>query len=193
MDADAGGHGCGRGILQVQLTIGLLFPPLACAHLMSAGLGAVHVREHDAVVLIGVPVSALTDADDDGDGLLQPSEIRAHRTEILQQLAAAFYLTVDGKVAVVREAHLMASVHAEDRLGAPQLEWWALLDFEPSVQGKGCTEVDLQWFSGIHSQGRDMVYTLQVQRAGVLHTAGFNQLQPRQSFGCTTDTEAGPR
>jgi hypothetical protein len=193
MDADAGGRGCGRGILQVLLTVGLLFPLSASAHLMSAGLGAVHVREHDAVVLIGVPVSALTGADDDGDGLLQPSEIRAHRTEILQQLAASFYLTVDGKVAVVREAHLMASVHAEDRLGAPQLEWWALLDFEPSVQGKVCTEVDLQWFSGINSQSRDMVYTLQVQRAGVLHTAGFNQLQPRQSFGCTADAEAGPR
>lgn len=193
MYADAATHGCGRGIMQVLLTIGLLFAPLANAHLMSAGLGAVHVREHDAVVLIGVPVAALDGADDDSDGLLQPSEIKVHRTEILQQLAAAFFLTVDGKVAVVREAHLMASVHAEDRLGAPQLEWWALLDFEPSVRGNGCTEVDIQWFSATNRQARDMVYTLQVQRADVVQTAVFNQLQPRQSFGCTVDTEAGPR
>lgn len=173
------------------MATGLLIASRADAHLMSAGLGVVNVRERDAVVLIGVPVAAFEGVDDDGDGLLQPTEIKAHRTEILDQLARTFHLSVGGKVAAVREAHLMVSVHAEGGSGAPQLEWWGLLDFEPSEKSKECTEVGLQWFDGISQQAQDMAYTLQIQRSGGAHIAVFSQAHPRHWFDCGDDLKVG--
>ena len=171
---------------------GLLMASSANAHLMSAGLGSIHVREHDAVVLIGVPVAVLKGVDDDGDGFLQPSEIKAHRTEILAQLARTFYLSVRGQEAVVREALLMTSVHAHDGVSAPQLEWWALLDFAAPVQATDCTRVGLQWFPGTNNPADDMVYTLQFRHNELLQTAAFSKTQTHHAFQCAADAAVGP-
>ena len=169
------------------LAAGLLTATGAQAHLMSAGVGSLQVREHDAVVLIGVPVAVFEGVDDDGDGLLQPSEIKAHRTEILEQLARTFYLSVGGQVAAVREALLMTSVHAHDGVSAPQLEWWALLDFASPVQATACTQVGLQWFDGTRKVADDMVYTLQFRHKDHVQTAAFSKAQARHSFQCAVD------
>jgi len=166
---------------------GVMMSSSAKAHLMSAGVGSLHVREHDAVVLIGVPVAAFTGADDDGDGLLQPSEIKAHRTEILAQLARTFHLSVGGQEAVVREALLMTSVHAHDGVSAPQLEWWALLDFALPVQATNCTRVGLKWFPGTHQAVDDMVYTLQFRHKDHVQTAAFTKAQTHHAFQCAVD------
>jgi hypothetical protein len=175
------------GRVRLLVAAGLLFASLANAHLMSAGLGAVHVREHDAVVLIGVPVAMFEGADDDGDGLLQPNEIKAHRTEILEQLARSFHLLVGGKPAVVKEAHLMVSVHAQDGVSTPQLEWWALLELDRHGQANACMQVDLQWFGGPKQWLQELSYTLQVQRAGEVQTAVFSKGQALYAFGCGLD------
>jgi hypothetical protein len=170
------------------LAVAMAMPTGAQAHLMSVGSGALHVREHDAVVLIGVPVAAFDGADDDGDGLLQPGEIRAHRTEILEQLARTFHLSVAGQVAVVREAHLMVSVHADDGVSAPQLEWWGLLDFASPPKATDCTEVGLQWFAGTNKVANDMVYTLQFRHRDYVQTAAFSKAQTLHSFQCAPDS-----
>ena len=173
------------------LAAGMLMASAAQAHLMSVGVGSLQVREHDAVVLIGVPVSAIEGADDDGDGLLQPTEIKAHRTEILAQLASSFHLSVGGQVAVVREALLMTSVHAHDGVSAPQLEWWALLNFASPVQPTNCTHVALQWFSGAHRVADDMVYTLQFRHKEHVQTAAFSKAQSHHAFQCAADAAVG--
>jgi len=173
------------------LAAGVLITSSAKAHLMSAGVGSLHVRDHDAVVLIGVPVAAFEGVDDDGDGLLQPSEIKAHRTEILAQLARTFYLSVGGQVAVVREALLMTSVHAHDGVSAPQLEWWALLDFASPLQATDCTQVGLKWFPGTHKAVDDMVYTLQFRHKEHVQTAAFSKAQTHHAFQCAVDSTAG--
>ena len=175
---------CWRWLL---LVAGVLMAGSAKAHLISVGVGSLHVREHDAVVLIGVPVAAIEGADDDGDGLLQPSEIKAHRTEILAQLARTFYLSVGGQVAVVREALLMTSVHAHDGVSAPQLEWWALLDFASPLQATDCTRVGIQWFPGTHKLADDMVYTLQFRHKEHFQTAAFSKAQTHHAFQCRVD------
>ena len=193
MGADAGSWGWKQVCAWLSLAAGMLAMPAADAHLMSLGFGAVQVREHDAVVLIGVPVAAFDGADDNGDGLLQPSEIKAHRSEILEQMASTFQLSVGGKVAVVREAHLIASVHSEDGVGAPQLEWWSLLDFDPSDQVPECVKVGFQRFTGIKKPAEDMVYTLQVRHAGEVQTAVFSKAQTLHSFGCALDAKVEPR
>ena len=163
----------------------------AKAHLMSVGVGSLHVRENDAVVLVGVPVAAFEGADDDGDGLLQPSEIKAHRTEILAQLARTFYLSVGGQKAVVREALLMTSVHAHDGVSAPQLEWWALLDFAPAVKATDCTRVALHWFPGTRKEADDMVYTLQFRHKEHVQNAVFSKAQTHHAFQCEVDATLG--
>ena len=159
----------------------------AKAHLMSVGVGSLHVRENDAVVLVGVPVAAFEGADDDGDGLLQPSEIKAHRTEILAQLARTFYLSVGGQKAVVREALLMTSVHAHDGVSAPQLEWWALLDFASPAKVSDCARVGLRWFPGTHPAADDMVYTLQFRHNEHVQTVAFSKAQTDHAFRCAVD------
>lgn len=176
---------------QLLLVAGMLMASAAQAHLMSAGVGSLQVREYDAVVLIGVPVAAIEGADDNGDGLLQPSEIKAHRTEILAQLARTFYLSVGGQVAVVREALLMTSVHAHDGVSAPQLEWWALLNFASPVQPTDCTHVALQWFSGTQKVADDMVYTLQFRHQDHVQTAAFSKAQSHHAFQCAAAAAVG--
>lgn len=166
---------------------GVLMATAANAHVMSVGLGSIQVRAHDAVVLIGVPVAAIEGADDDGDGLLQPSEIKAHRTEILQQLAQTFHMSVGGQVAVVREALLMTSAHTEDGVSAPQLEWWSLLEFDAPAQPTSCVKVGLQWFTGTNKVANDMVYTLQFRHKDYAQTAAFSKAQALHSFQCSAD------
>lgn len=179
------------GWLWPLMVTGMLIASDAKAHLMSVGLGSIHVREHDAVVLIGVPVAAFEGADEDGDGLLQPSEIKAHRTEILEQLARTFHLSVGGQVAVVREALLMTSVHAHEGGGAPQLEWWGLLEFAAPAQPTNCTEVGLQWFAGSNKVADDMVYMLQFRHKDYVQTTAFSKAQTRHSFRCALNATPG--
>jgi hypothetical protein len=178
---------CKPGWAWALLTAGVVMAGSAKAHLMSAGVGSLHVREHDAVVLIGVPAAAFEGADDNGDGLLQPSEIKAHRTEILAQLARTFHLSVGGQEAVVREALLMTSVHAHDGVSAPQLEWWALLDFASPGKATDCTRVGLQWFPGTHAAVDDMVYTVQFRHQEHVQTAVFSKAQAHHAFQCALD------
>jgi hypothetical protein len=180
-----------QGRVRLLLAASLLSAYAAHAHLMSAGVGAVQVRAQDAVVLIGVPVAVFEGVDDDGDGLLQPGEIRAHRKEILAQLESSFYLAVGGKAARVKEAHLLVSVHAEDGVSTPQLEWWALLDFDPPSLATACTEIALRWFAGARLSAQEMTYTVQVQRAGEVQTAVFSKVHMLHTFGCTADSAIG--
>ena len=191
MGADKAGCCKWLGRLSLLLVAGLLFAHSAQAHVMSAGVGAVHVRAQDAVVLIGVPVAVFEGVDDNGDGLLQPGEIRAHRKEILAQLESSFYLAVGGKAARVKEAHLLVSVHAEDGVSTPQLEWWALLDFDPPSLATACTEIALRWFAGARLSAQEMTYTVQVQRAGEVQTAVFSKVHMLHTFGCTADSAIG--
>ena len=191
MGADKAGYSKWRGRVWQLLAASLLFAQAAQAHVVSAGLGAVQVRARDAVVLIGVPVAVFEGVDDNGDGLLQPNEIRAHRKEILAQLESSFYLSVGGKAARVKEAHLLASVHAEDGVSTPQIEWWALLDFDSPGGAAACTEIALRWFAGARLSAQEMTYSVQVQRAGEVQTAVYSKSQTLHTFGCVAEGAVG--
>jgi hypothetical protein len=81
----------------------------------------------------------------------------------------------------------MTSVHTHDRLGAPQLEWWALLNFASPVQPTDCTRVGLQWFAGTDKVADDMVYTLQFRHKDHVQTAAFSKAQTHHAFQCAVD------
>ncbi len=56
--------------------------PAAHAHLMVAQRGTLNLVGNGAFMVMSVPVSALTDTDDDGDGKLSIAEFQLHRSKI---------------------------------------------------------------------------------------------------------------
>lgn len=68
----------------------------AQAHLMVAQQGTLNFSGDGAYLLLSLPVSALAQVDDNGDGLLSQDELRAHSPRIAQQVQAQVQL-MDGK------------------------------------------------------------------------------------------------
>jgi HupE / UreJ protein len=65
----------------------------ASAHLMGAQKGTLNFSGDGAYLVLSVPVSALPGADDDGDGLLSVSELRAHAATITHAVQAGLVLS----------------------------------------------------------------------------------------------------
>ena len=151
---------------------------------MSAGLGSVNIRDDDAVVLIGVPVMALEGVDDNGDGLLQPEEIRRHHAAILRQINQGFTLTIDGRPAVAQEEHLLVSVHVDNDHSTPQIEWWSRLVFEPAGDAKPCVNLRLNWFLPNKGADEQLSYNVQVRRHADVEVAHLTKKQPAHRFHC---------
>ena len=82
-----------RAILGLALMMSLLWwPPHAGAHLMPAQQGALHVQGPMVLAMVALPVSALTQVDDDGDGRLSDREVQQHLDRIKQQVQTQFRL-----------------------------------------------------------------------------------------------------
>jgi hydrogenase/urease accessory protein HupE len=85
----------------------------AHAHLMPAKQGTVNVVGDGAFVVLSVPVSALHGFDDDGDGLLSMTELRAHQAEVRAE--------VDRRL-VVRDGDVKGETAALDFVLSPAHE-----------------------------------------------------------------------
>jgi len=82
-----------RAVLGLALMMSLLWwPPQADAHLMPAQQGALHVQGPSVLAMVALPVSALTQVDDDGDGRLSDREVQQHLDRIKQQVQTQFRL-----------------------------------------------------------------------------------------------------
>jgi hypothetical protein len=79
------------------LPVCLLWPWAAEAHLMVAQNGTLNFSGGGAYLVLSVPVSAFERVDDDGDGLLSPRELQAHRPRIEQAVLAAVQLRRSGR------------------------------------------------------------------------------------------------
>jgi hydrogenase/urease accessory protein HupE len=64
----------------------------AGAHLMPAQQGSLHVQGSTVLAMVALPVSALIQVDDDGDGRLSDIEVQAHLDSIKNQVKARFRL-----------------------------------------------------------------------------------------------------
>ena len=64
----------------------------AKAHLMPAQQGSLHVQGSSVLAMVALPVSALSQVDDDGDGRLSDTEVQAHLDSIKNQVKARFRL-----------------------------------------------------------------------------------------------------
>ena len=87
------GVGIRRAFLGIALMMSLLWwPPHSGAHLMPAQQGALHVQGPSVLAMVALPVSALTQVDDDGDGRLSNREVQQHLDRIKQQVQTQFRL-----------------------------------------------------------------------------------------------------
>lgn len=172
----------------VALGWGLFNLALVHGHLISAGNGAIQFRDTDAVVLIGVPVSVFHGVDDNADGLLQESEIKSHKDDILFQLANGFSVSVGEMLARNKEALLMSSVHVEDRPGTPQVEWWSLWDFGGNPWANPCTKIRINWFETGSAASEDFIYSVQVRIGAQSEVVNFSKTQQEITFLCDLNT-----
>ena len=174
----------------IGILVGCTLSTCAQCHLVSAGFGTVSIRQDDAVVLIGMPASALRDVDDNLDGLLQPDEIRRHHDGILQQIRRGFTLTIDGIQAKVTEEYLLVSVHVDIEQSTPQIEWWSRLVFEPSSSaGAACVVLKLDWFSP-EGSADEQTYGIQISANAVNELVQFTPSHSSHQVQCGADSQA---
>jgi len=80
-----------QAMLCATLLMGLLvWASQAAAHLMPAQQGALHVQGPSVLAMVALPVSALNQVDDDGDGRLSEQEVQRHLERIKDQVQARF-------------------------------------------------------------------------------------------------------
>jgi len=74
------------------LWVWCLLAPAAQAHLIEAHKGTLNLLDRAAYLVVSLPVSALDNVDDDGDGALSPAELEAHAGAIRAQVIAGVQL-----------------------------------------------------------------------------------------------------
>ena len=80
-----------QAMLCTTMLLGLLmWASHADAHLMPAQQGALHVQGPSVLAMVALPVSALNQVDDDGDGRLSDLEVQRHLARIKDQVQASF-------------------------------------------------------------------------------------------------------
>ena len=89
---DAARRCCLAGLAALSLCGATLGTTSAQAHLMAAQKGTLNLVGDAAFLVLAVPVSALRDVDDNGDGALSVDELRAHNETIRHQVQAGVQL-----------------------------------------------------------------------------------------------------
>ncbi|MGL4610158.1 MAG: HupE/UreJ family protein [Trueperaceae bacterium] len=108
--------------LLVLLIAGLALWPTVSAHLMVAQKGTLNLSGNGAYLVVSVPTSALTDVDDDGDGLLSEAELSLHVSSITQQLQTGLQLSdADGPRALEGIRLTLSPKDSEEGQPADQL------------------------------------------------------------------------
>jgi hypothetical protein len=79
-------------VVLMVLLLSWAMPALAEAHLMVAQRGTLNFVDQGAFFVVSVPVTALREVDDDGDGRLSATELHTHEGAIKAQLEAGFQL-----------------------------------------------------------------------------------------------------
>ena len=82
----------GAALAGLALCGALLATAPAQAHLMAAQKGTLNIVGDAAFLVLSMPVSALQGVDDDGDGTLSVSELRAHTDAVRSQVQAGVQL-----------------------------------------------------------------------------------------------------
>ena len=147
----------------------------ASAHLISAGFGSINIQPDKTSILIGVPVSMFKGVDSNGDGLLQPDEIKTGRLQIIAQLQSGIQVFVGDNPGTVIDDQLMVSVHLDNQNSTNQIEWLRYLSFPASVLSQEVTVL-------FTPQALKSDYMLQVRRIDDTETAILSNSYPSHTF-----------
>lgn len=158
----------------------------ACsAHLLSAGSGALNIRDNDMILLIALPVSVLTGADDNSDHLLQSHEIQRHRTVILAQLNQRFKLLIDGKPGTITDDELMVSLPVDNEGSTNQIEWWQRREWAEQINPAACIDLAADWFQVPPQQkGSETEYVIRIRQFMRETVVKLDKSTPRAMIGC---------
>ena len=95
----------------------LLWSSHAGAHLMPDQQGSLLVKETSVLAMVSLPVSALRQVDDDGDGRLSEQEVQLHLNSIKKQVQAQFRLFNGESMGRLDQLQILAE---EDERTSPQ-------------------------------------------------------------------------
>jgi hydrogenase/urease accessory protein HupE len=98
-----------------------LLPCAVYSHVMPAQKGTVNLLENEVYAVVSVPVSALTGADDDGDGLISLTELQKHQTALQTQVDQGFRLSDGGTLGQTVMVSLVHSPTHDNAAVADQL------------------------------------------------------------------------
>lgn len=152
-----------------------LSAPQASAHLISAGSGSISIQSDKTTLLMGVPASLFSGIDLDGDGLLQPEEIRSGRTRMIEQLQLAIQLRLGDQAGTVIDEQIMVSVQLDQRNSTNQIEWLRFLKFPPEALSQSITV-------SMAPQALTRPYILQVHRFDDAETAVLSPQYPSHTY-----------
>jgi len=148
---------------------------LAQAHLISAGHASITLNLERSVMLVGVPVSFFKGIDLNQDGLLQPDEINVNRLKMIEQLAQAFKLNVGNTPFEAIDDQLITSIKADNKDGAPQIEWLRQLKLQPE-------DLNLAIEVQINEALVSSEYVFQVKRMEEVEVAVLSSDHPKHQF-----------
>lgn len=114
----------------------LFFSQFALAHLVETGHGTVNVVGKQTTLVISVPMAALAGADDNGDGLIDGTELRTHQIKLVNQVRQGVQFHNDGQAAQWSEMVLTLPAPAEGiKAPAKQLIAIGAATFEREPRG----------------------------------------------------------
>lgn len=129
----------GRHCIYFVLALLLLLSGNATAHLISAGYGAINIQANKTSLLIGVPVTVFKEVDLNGNGLIEPEELKTGRLKIIQQLQTLIQLDLGGESGTVLDDQLISSAHPDKNSSTNQIEWLRYVTFPPAVMHQAVT------------------------------------------------------
>jgi hydrogenase/urease accessory protein HupE len=128
-----GSRGCWiRQAVQATIVLfgWLIWATHADAHLMPAQQGSLHVKGPSVLAMVALPVSALSEVDDDGDGRLSDREVQLHLDSIKKQVQAQFRLFNGETIGRLDQLQILAE---EDERIPPQSNLAATLVSSPGA------------------------------------------------------------
>jgi len=155
---------------------------LSCAHVLTVGTGLVNINEEQILSYIAFPVSILKGVDDNSDGLLQPQEIKNHKTEIFNQLNQSLIFTVGGEQPKTLTDDLLVSVHLDAQGSTDQIAWSKRSSLPGGAPLNKPVQIQMNWFDSHDPKTNSRNYAFQVRRLGEFQVAVFSKHLPTHVF-----------
>jgi hypothetical protein len=152
------------------------------AHVLTVGIGLINITQDQILSYISFPVSILKGVDDNSDGLLQPQEIKNHKSEIFEQLNESLIFTVAGEHPVTITDDLLVSVHLDSKGSTDQIAWSKRSSLPAGALFNQPIQIQMNWFDSTNPKTNSKNYAFQVRRQEEFQVAVFSKHLPNHTF-----------